>query len=45
VQPYILIDNNQEHSNEELVMCSCLWTKAAVGKILNQQSIKKLIDQ
>jgi hypothetical protein len=45
LQPYIVIDNNQEHSNEELVMYSCLWRKAAVGSNINQQSVKKSIDQ
>jgi hypothetical protein len=42
---YIVIDNNQVHSHEELVISSCLWRKAAVGSNLNQQSVKKSIDQ
>jgi hypothetical protein len=45
LQPYLVIDNNQEHSNEELVMYSCLWRKAAVGSNLNQQNVKKSIDR
>jgi hypothetical protein len=45
LQPYIVTDNNQEHSNEELVMYSCLWGKAAVGSNLHQQSVKKSIEQ
>jgi hypothetical protein len=30
--PYIAVANNQEHSNEELVMYNCPWRKAIGSK-------------
>jgi hypothetical protein len=42
LQPYIVTDNNQEHSNEEFVMYSSLWRKVAVGSNLNQQKRKEV---
>jgi hypothetical protein len=45
LQPYIVVDNNQEHSNEELVMHSCLWRKVVGSKYIPTKHIGRLINK